>query len=240
MKTKFGRKLTSLAKSKNALFCKDDGTKIMYIYFAFTLTVYLVPYNILDRFPFLWQFCKFFASFVPIIKELILYQVHENIIFYFSYMAIIFLIFSIIYVYKIFFYVFGFSDFFNISNWMKKDTPMKSPIFFTLGWIFLMVLFTFYIYRIYSGLILDSKISPLRGTSKLTFIQDILQGGKFSSAMLHMLMAGLSWFNFLFLFSLIRLNFCEKLNIKRLKLKLFLLFCIFIGFIWVLKYYYVI
>ncbi|QKF65363.1 hypothetical protein [Campylobacter corcagiensis] len=238
MQTKFGNKLVNFARKGS--FRKNDINIIMLIYFAFTLNVYIIPADILEKFPFLWQFCKFIASFVPLIEKLILYQAPGNIIFYFSYMTIFFLSFFVIYIYKLFFHIFGNSDYFNSSNWRTKKNPKESPIFFTIGWICVIAFFIFYIYQIYNGLILDSKVSPLRGTSKLTFIQDILQGGKFSSAMLHMLMAAIVWFGFLFLFSLIRLNFCEKLNIKRLKLKLFLIFCVFVFIIWVLKYYYAI
>lgn len=239
MQTKFGDKLIDIAK-KGKIPDKSYMNFIFIGFIVFSLSVYLIPADILEKFPFLWQFYEFIVSFLPLVEKLILYQAPGNIIFYFSYTTIFFLSFFVIYIYKLFFHVFGNSDYFNSSNWRTKKNPKESPIFFTLDWIFLMFLFIFYIYRIYSGLILDSKVSPLRGTSKLTFIQDILQGGKFSSAKLHMLMAGLSWFNFLFLFSLIRLNFCEKLNIKRLKLKLFLVFCVFVFIIWVLKYYYVI
>ena len=236
MQTKFGDKLVNFAKSHNAYAKKSDGTVIMCIYFAFTLNVYLIPADILEKFPFLWQFCKFIASFVPLIERLILQQAPENIIFYFSYMTIFFIIFSFIYIYKAFFYIFGADDPFETAKRNAKD----SPIYATLGWISLIIFFGFNAYDIYSGSFLDGKVSSRRGTSELTFIKDILQGGKFSSVIISTFISGLTWISFNFLFSIIRLNFCTKLNIKRLKLKLFLLFCVFIGFIWVLKYYMVI
>lgn len=239
MKTKFGRKLINFAKNHKA-YNKKDLYIIIYYYLAFSLTLFLIPINVLDKFPFLWQFCKFIAYFVPLVKELIFYQASGNIIFYFSYMIVVTYFAILVYGYRKFFYIFGTDDLFDITNWKLKSNPIDSPIYFTISWLCAIIFFGIFIYIIHIGSILDFSSSPMRGFNKPTFLENIL----FDNGSLSFLIFFVGFIfvtgSFKFLFFIIRLNFCEKLNIKRLKLKLFLLFCIFIGFIWVLKYYYVI
>lgn len=52
MKTKFGRKLINFAKNHKA-YNKKDLNIIIYYYLAFSLTLFLIPINVLDKFPFL-------------------------------------------------------------------------------------------------------------------------------------------------------------------------------------------
>ncbi|PSM53048.1 putative membrane protein [Campylobacter blaseri] len=236
MQTKFGDKLINIAK-KGKVPNKNYMSFIVIGYMVFSLTVYLIPVDILDRLPFLFYFCKFMASFVPLIKELMLWQAPWNIVFYFSYMTLVFIIIFPIYIYKTFLYIFGTDNLYETSNRNAKD----SPVYATLLSLFIMIFLYFFVYDIYTGETLTNGMYAIRGpASDVTKIADILRGGKITVILMANFLAYVILINIFILFFIIRLNFCTKLNIKRLKLKLFLLFCVFIGFIWVLRYYMVI